>query len=340
MESALKSILIEQIKEKHISVRELHAQIEKICVNDHSAQWISLSTLERRIQHPDKISSEELNLIRDAVRATISESAWIHIKRNITEKLRYRYATQIDQAVSRGFALHQKLADYDNTLDSDDFIEYIRQFYRSAPSGVRKRWLELLPTYLLLPDLAKAGLLCGSYIGKNIAKSEEYDCKILKFIDYFPVFQGVNILGSLEDHQISVLSGILQLAATAVVPEDTPDIYCRYSIDKNLIEKPTGFYTPAEGEDTFLKMVVKYKRSITDFLVTPETFIRGICFALYISRAEWLLAYTTSIIYYNMDDTEKRLFKHREYHDRGCTGFRFTDKELDYLCSLLYSLEN
>lgn len=340
MEDVMKYLLVEQIKEKGLTVREMHAQIEKICENDRSRQWFSMSTLERRLQRPDDISPEELILIRDAVRGILSNAAWIHIKRNITEDLRQRYVSMIDEAVSKGFALHQQIADYDNTSDDDAFVRDVRIFYRHAPEKARERWMQVLPVYLRLPDIAKAAVMCGSYIGRSRTRNEAYESKTLQFIDYFPVFQGINIISMLTDDQISVLSGILKLAS---LPFDTavlPDKYRVYAVDKAAIEIPSGFGQPAAGEQEFARLVQRYKHTITDFHVESGDLIRGLCFVLYLGRVDWLLAYTTSIFYYNLEETESRIYMRREYHERGCTGFRFTDKELDYLCELLYSLEN
>lgn len=340
MDKFISEILVEQIKEKGISVRELHAQIEKICEKDTTAQWISLSTLERRFQHPKNITEAELPLIRDAMKSIVSGSLWMHVKRHITEELRYKYASQIEEAVSKGFALHQRLADYDNSFEDTDFVTKIRNFYRDSPENVRKRWLEILPIYLGLPDIAKASLLCCSYIGKSVDKNDIHNQKILKFMDYFPIFQGINIISRISDEQIASLSGILNLASTAIIPADVPNEYRRYAIDKSLIPVEHNISTSVTNEERFMAYVIRYRASIRDFLVTPEDFIRGICFTLFIDRVEWLLAYTTSIVYYDMKETRERLKMDREYHDRGCTGFRFTDNELDYLCSLIYVLEN
>lgn len=338
MESVLARLLVDQIKKKDISARELHKHIESLCDNNNDYIWLSLSTLERRIQNPDKITDSEFILIRDALKAVLSGSDWMHLKRYITDKVRRNYVKLIDEALSYGFALHQNLVDYDNSLGDSDFVRDVTLFFRSAPEDVRTRWLVILPVYLMLPDLAKASLLCCSYIGKSVENNKNRNNKILQFIDGFPMFQGVNVISRLSDKQILSLSGILQLSASPTVPQSTPDIYRRYAIDKSLIQIHDNNTSMVPDERNFMNIVTRYRHSITDYPVTAEDFIRGLCFTLYIDRIEWLLAYTTSVVFYNMNEMDSRLYKQREYHDRGCTGFRFTDKELDYLCCLLYEL--
>ncbi len=340
MEDIVKELLVEQIKEKKISVRDLHKQIEKICTSDNSHVWFSISTLERRLQNPKDITSEELLLIRDAVKSLISNATWIHMRRNITNSLREKYISQIDEAVSNGFALHQQLKNYNNIIDADDFCIKIKAFYRNASKDIQKRWLKILPVYLSLPDLTKACIMCGSYIGRSVEKNALYEQKILLFVDYFPIFQGVNIINHLSNNDIALLSDLLKLASISFDYELIPDYYRTYAVNKDLIKIPE--MSPIQGieEEYFLTIVKNYKHSIIDYQVTPEDFIRGLCFILYLERIEWLLAYASSIFYYNLNEIERKTDPNREYYDRGCTGFRFTEKELEYLCELLYTIEN
>lgn len=341
MESIIKTVLVEQIREKHITVRSIHAQIEKICAADQRCQWISLSTLERRLQRPGDMSSDELRLIRDAVKMIVSDSVWIHVRRHITERMRLNYASQIDRAVENGFALHQQLVDYSGFEDDPVFYNQILNFYYAAPKHLRDFWGKTLETYLLLPDIAKASILCGSYIGHSVMKDEAYNRKVLEFIDYFPLFQGINIIGRLDNKDVALL-GKLMLAAASTIDADTvPQKYWEYAVHRSkIVLTNTARRRLSSDAKEFMRLATSYKHSVKDYPVDAADFIHGICFILFIDRVEWLLAYTTSVFYYNLEQTENRYYLQREYHSRGCTGFRFTDKELDYLCELLFSLEN
>lgn len=338
MEDVVKSILVDQIKEKHISVRELHGEIEKICDSDPSRQWFSLATLERRIQKPSDISGDELYLIRDAVKNIVSDSLWIHIRRHITETMRIKYAAKIDDAVRHGFALHRRLVNYSGFDNDDVFVKSIASFYITSPDHIKSWWSRYLETYLLLPDISKASLMCSSYIGNSLQRNVVNDAKLLKFIDFFPLFQGINMISKFSDDEIKLLGNLLLISANILDEKEIPDQYFDYAISKNNI--PNYISAEPVSENDFVKLAMRYKHSVKDYAVDAKDFIHGICFILFIDRIEWLLAYATSVFYFMIQKTDKRQLVDREYHDRGCTGFRFTDRELDYLCELLYSMEN
>ena len=105
-------------------------------------------------------------------------SKWIfyvqNIRRNITEGMREKYAHMIDNAISHGFALHGKLEDIiDSTVDDEGYMQQINGFYEEAPKECRIFWEKILPCYLQLPDLAKASILCSSYIGRSKLNNKE-----------------------------------------------------------------------------------------------------------------------------------------------------------------------
>lgn len=341
MENLIKELLIQQIKDKHITVRALHGEISKLCENNHNLKWISMATLERRLQHPADISEEELYIIRDATQNIVSDSVWIHIKRNITEKMRYKYAMEIDDAVSHGFALRQKVDHYDNFSNDKEYVCNILAFYRSAPIHIKRWWLNNLETYLQLPDLSKAVLMCSSYIGHSIKKDLQYNNKIIKFLDYFPIFQGINSISSFQNNELHILSRIMSSAADVLDENSIPDQL--YECAKSKMNIKFSFVSEQDPVDTFetsfCRLAVSYKHSITDYKTDAQDFIHSCCFILFIEKVEWLLAFATTIFFFRLKHEEDRYNIRREYHDRGCTGFRFTDKELDYLCEFLYIIE-
>ncbi len=339
MENLIKELLVGQIREKHITVRSIQSQIDKMCEYDKSLKWMSVSTIERRLQHPLEMSEEELFMMRDAVRHIVSDSMWLHIRRHITERIRYNYANQISLAVNKGFALHQKVIDYDNWENDDSYIKRVLSFFRDSPPLIQKWWLTNLNTYLRLPDLAKASILCGSYIGHSCLRNSGYNAMIMKFIDYFPFLQGVNSIVSLDDDNLSLLGDILKVSANTLDNDDIPELFYRYACEKDEIMIDAGRDSLSFGSDDekrFCQLAVNFKHSVTDFFVDERDFLHDCCFILYVDKTEWLLAYVTSVFYFRLKAEEDRYRIRREYHDRGCTGFRFTDKELDYLCELLH----
>ena len=85
MEDIIGELLVQQIKERRITVRALYHQMEVQYEKDPRLRWISMTTLERRLQNPNSITDEELVLMRESVKNLISGAEWIHIQRNITE---------------------------------------------------------------------------------------------------------------------------------------------------------------------------------------------------------------------------------------------------------------
>ena len=308
-----------------------------ICSKYPEHEWMSLSTLDRRIQEPISFKTSELRLLQEAVKSIVSNASWIHIKRNITEGMRENYGHLIDEAISNGFALHGTISDtVDPTEDDEEFIKQINAFYIQAPEECRRYWDKVLPCYLKLPDLAKASILCSSYIGHSDLKNKESNKKIKEFLDYFPIYWGIGMIAGIDDSYIQQLGDILKVSTQMV--EDIPEQYRGYAISKDNIPnfdgRDTTIYNP------FVEYAIKYKHTVTDYQVDAKDFIHGVSFILYIDRIEWLLAYATSIFSYKVNQIDQNYSIRREYHDRGCTGFRFSDPELDYLCELLYVVKS
>ena len=335
MEDIVKLLLVEQIKERKISIRNLHKQMDQICAKNPEYEWMSLSTLDRRMQDPLSIQDAELRLIQQAIEQILSHAQWIHVKRNITEGMREKYAHLIDEAMSHGFALHGSLSnDIDPYNGDEEFVSQVNGFYEDAPEECRRHWEKVLPCYLGLPDLAKASILCASYIGRNDAENKESNRRIKEFLDCFPVYWGINLLAGMDDDSIRQLGSILRAA-----PEYTLNVsekYRGYAIDRMNIPTFTGQPKPTSA---FTGYAIAYKHSVTDYKVDARDFIHGASFLLYIDKMEWLLAYASSIFSFKVNQLDRSYSIRREYHDRGCTGFRFSDPELDYLCELLYVMK-
>ena len=337
MEDIVKLLLVEQIKERKISIRNLHKQMDQICAKNPEYEWMSLSTLDRRMQEPLSIQDAELRLMQQAIEQILSHAQWIHVKRNITEGMRENYAYLIDDAVSNGFALHGNLnTEIDVTKDDIEFISQINAFLRSATPECIAYWEQILPCYLHLPDLAKASILCGSYIGHSKLRNELYNDKIKEFLNYFPLYWGIGDIAKLNNSSVAVLGEIL--LASTIGSIKPPEEYWTYAINKNSI--PVFAETSVAPESKISEYAIKYKHSITDYQVSAQVFIHGLCFILFIDRMEWLLAYAASIFSYKVNQVDISYSIRREYHDRGCTGFRFSDPELDFLCELLYVIES
>ena len=312
MEDIIGELLVQQIKERRITVRALYHQMEVQYEKDPRLRWISMTTLERRLQNPNSITDEELVLMRESVKNLISGAEWIHIQRNITERMRYKYARSIDAAISNGFALSTQIRDYNNTGDDKEYVLNVLTFYKTAPDHIKKWWLTHLETYLNLPNLAKASIMCSAYIGRSLEKSCEYTDKVNKFLNYFPFFQGINILSAFNNNDLGLLGKVMSLASDVLEDKAIPG---------------------------FCRLAVSYKAAITDYDVSYKDFIHECCFVLFVEKVEWLLALATAIFIYRYNQ-ECTYNLRREYHPRGCTGFKFTDKELDYLCELLYVIDH
>ncbi len=333
MENIIKLLLVGQIDSKNISLRELHAEIEKLCEKDKSYTWFSLTTLSRRLNNPLELTDEETVLIRDAVRNVVSESTWIHMKRNITEGMKRKYSSQIEKAIENGFAL-KPIVVYNNKEDDEIYIKEISTFYKNAPQICKDIWERVVPTYLSMPDIAKASLMCTVYLGRNLEKNKEHEKRIMDFIDFFPVFQGINVINDLNPDKIRLLADILKLASLEDVdPNSIPPIYKKYAIDKNLIPEAEN---KIKTRGTIIEQALRYKYGVKDFKISFRDFIHGLCYTLFLTRTEWLLAYTTTLFFYKLEQVEDRYRLRRDYHTKGCSGFRFTDNELSYLCELLY----
>lgn len=340
MEDIIGELLVQQIKERRITVRALYHQMEVQYEKDPRLRWISMTTLERRLQNPNSITDEELVLMRESVKNLISGAEWIHIQRNITERMRYKYARSIDAAISNGFALSTQIRDYNNTGDDKEYVLNVLTFYKTAPDHIKKWWLTHLETYLNLPNLAKASIMCSAYIGRSLEKSCEYTDKVNKFLNYFPFFQGINILSAFNNNDLGLLGKVMSLASDVLEDKAIPSDYRRYALDKESIG---GFGITQtrfdEFEEGFCRLAVSYKAAITDYDVSYKDFIHECCFVLFVEKVEWLLALATAIFIYRYNQ-ECTYNLRREYHPRGCTGFKFTDKELDYLCELLYVIDH
>lgn len=336
MEDTLKLLLVEQIEERKISLRDIQKEIDKICEADSSQQWISLSTLDRRINNPKKITDEEFILIRSAISNVLTRVEWSKLKRSITERL--KYSALLQQAISNGFALHQNLVDYDNTKD-EQFSSDALYFYRNAPADCRKYWDRVLETYLLLPDVSKAAIMCASYIGESVQKNISRNEKIMSFINLFPTYDGIRIADWFESGQIDLLSKILH-AASICEDISAPDEYRQYAIDVKSIPKISSERCLAQTKEErqFVRLVRRYQNSVTDFKVCSYDFIKGLSFILFLDKTEWILAYATSIFSFHCDKVENRFQMPREYYETGCTGFRFTDRELGYLYTLIHEV--
>ena len=342
MNTVFNELLVSQIKERQVTVRALHKQIGRLCEKNSDYQWLSLATLERRLQNPASISEEEHDLIKEAFKKILSESMWIHVQRNITERLRFKYAQKIDVAVSQGFALPLELKDYDNTDTDREFVSGILTFYRQAPVYVKKWWLSYLETYLKLPNLAKATILCSSYIGRSLSKNTLYDQKIRRFLEYFPFFYGISDLSKFDSNELSLLGSLMTITSDLLDPGNIPDVYRDYAIDKrNIPTDNTLIHDDLDDfESGFCRLATAYKNSIVDYKVSYKDYIHECCFVLFVDRVEWLLAFATAIFVYRANINNMLYSGRKEYHPRGCTGFKFTDKELDYLCELLYIVEH
>ncbi len=335
MESILKLLLAEQIEERKIKLRDIHREIDKICESDKSQQWISLSTLSRRMDKPENISEDEFGLIRQAVSNVLSKLEWTKAKRTMTERL--QYSILLEQAISNGIALHQDLLDYDNTKN-DQFSEDALYFYRNAPDCCKKYWDQILETYLLLPDVAKASVLCASYIGRSTQENINRNEKIMAFVDLLPVYD-ISIANWFDKRQLQLLSNILY-AASICDSLSVPEEYHRYAIDsKNIPRIPKGKYIAQnEEEEKFVHAVRCYQNSVTDFEICIYDFIKELSFILFLDKEEWFLAYTSSIFSFHCEKIEDRFQLSREYYETGCTGFRFTERELGYLYTLIHEL--
>lgn len=341
MENLLKDLLVRQIKEKHISVRALHSKIESLCSKSPEYEWISMSTLERRLLNPQKLTEKEYKLIELAVREIVSDSVWIQIKKQISEKSRYNYIQKIDKHINKSYALHGEMESID-IICKNNYCSEILSFYRNAPDFIKMWWLSNLETYLKLPDLTRASVICASYIGKKSKKNEIYNQKIIKFLDYFPLFQGFDYISDYSGDDLYILGKILEISSNILDLNTIPDVYWQNSVNKEIIDVniDNQLEIRNEFEDSFCRLAESYRKSITDYKVTSKDFIHECCFILFLNKIEWLLAFSTTIFFFKLKRKEDRNNRERIPHDRGCTGFRFTEKELDYLCELIHVIEN
>ncbi len=334
MEDIVKTLLAEQIKERKITVRAIHKEIDRLCCANKDYDWFSMSTLERRLQRPTEMSEAEGLLIRDALKNIVTESAWTHMRRNITEKMRYTYAGLINEAVNNGFALSSTVKEYTNKDDDLDFIKKMSWIYEEVPDCCRLFWNKHLNTYTHLPNISKACLLCSSYIGKNIHLNKEYNKKIIEFINIFPLYEGASVISNASDDIIKELGNIL-IASVDTIKEKPRFIHdCAHG---NIII-PDDYKIkrgqPDHDQEMFLNTVLMYKNNIVDYKVRPEDMIKELCFILCLDKFEWLLAYVTTIFSQYINPIKEQITP-KEYHTRGCSGFSFINEELDYLNELL-----
>lgn len=335
MEKIFKQTLVEQAKLRHISVRSIHQKIEELCERDPSHQWFAESTLERRFRQPETMSSDEAELVRLALREIMTQADLVHARNILTKRQRAKAEEVVAKAVELGYPTTAFSFLTRETVQMADEFDYdVLNFYRKAPKSAKKFWKTHLPTYLQMPNLAKAAVMCTAYIGKVLHKDRLRNEKIRLFLDYFPFYDNCMVIDQFSSAQIQNLGGILS-AVAAEYDRCSWDVFRPLAYDKDAHRIDATQTKPKNHDEKwFLTLARSYRSSVTDYSVTSADFAHTACFILFIDRTEWLLSYASSI-FANKQLPEKA----GEYYDKGCTGFRFTGTELGYLCELVLCVE-
>ncbi|WP_027432024.1 hypothetical protein [Lachnospira multipara] len=332
---------------KKISYSQIEEQISIQMAKEENPDFfigtgLSKSSLQRKVtdlteEGIDNFTQREKQILFKAVNKIISDTESALLEATIESFNSKRIAEDSllkGSPTNERFRILPRISDIvslPNSGGNDLDLELLRKMYCFASPEIRHWWNTNLNTYLALPDVVKAALLCCSYIGTNISNIEVKKKRISQLLDFF-YFNAKNFLEVEPRYQIQLIN-ILEIINEYKTYDDTN--VKKWAIDKNNIDFNCFLHQDIEELDrqyiSLESLFLEYKSIGNEY--TLRDFIHAISFPIFLRKEDWAVALSLSVLYYKKRDIIGRDRKLK--YKGGCTDYHFSKMELELLLNII-----